>query len=228
MKNMMALDIETIPDREYAELHPVVRSYVDAKLQRINEGKDDEELWDYTKLASLDWDLGRVVCISLGLFEEESNSIRLKSVADQDEQAVLEGFNGLIRGFGGDYLHFNGLGFDAPFLLKRMARYGIEVADKKFTNLARYRTSPHYDLMQIQANWDYTRTKSLQVLAGIAGLPDPKEAMDGAAVYTAFQSGDLAAIRRYCEFDTATVANLYLTLVQGREVVPLENYRFSE
>ena len=223
----MALDIETVPGRDYAELQPVVRSWVDSRLRKINDGKEETDVWDYTKLASLDWDLGRVVCISLGLYEAESDSIRLKSVVGVEEREVLEGFNRLIEGYSGDYLHFNGLNFDAPFILKRMSLHGLDIADKKFTQLARYRTSPHYDLMQVRANWDYTRVKSLKVLAGIAGVPDPKDEMDGSLVHEYFKSGNLSPIRRYCEFDTATVMNLYRTLVEGQEVIPRDNYRFS-
>jgi len=228
MRQFMALDIETVPQKEYSALAANVRKWIDRRLLRINENKDEEQAWDYPKFASLDWDLGRILCISLGLYEEETHSIRLKSVIDSDERTVLKGFNELIRDFKGDYLHYNGLSFDIPFILNRMSVHGIDVSDQKITKLARYRTSPHYDLMQVRANWDYLRTKPLNILAEIAEVPDPKEEMDGAMVYESYRNGNLSEIQRYCEFDTATVANLYLSLVEGKPVVPLENYRFSE
>lgn len=224
---ILALDIETIPQREQSELSPTVKEWTEKRLDKINDGKQGEDRWDYQKLASLDWDLGRVICISLGLYDEPSGTIRLKSVAGDNEKELLSGFNEVIANFKGDYLHYNGLGFDIPFILQRMAYNRIKPAEKRISQLARYRTSPHYDLMQVWANWDYTRTKPLSVLSKIVGLPNPKQDMDGSMVNEYFQQGKLDEIIRYCEFDTATVLNLYLYLVKGKPVVSLDGYKFS-
>lgn len=227
MHTVMALDIETVPQREYEELSPILKQWVDDKLSRINSGRDPDNRWDYAKLASLDGDLGKVICISLGLFEEENERIRLKSAVGTNEAQVLAEFNTIIDGFRGDYIHYNGLGFDIPFLLQRMGYHGITPADARIESLAKFRKSPHFDLMQIWANWDYTRTKPLNVLADISGLPNPKQDMDGSMVYDYYNEGKLSLIKRYCEFDTATVLNLYLHLIEKRPVVPSENYEFS-
>lgn len=224
---IMALDIETVPQREYSDLSPTVKGWVDQRLSKINEKREDADKWDYQKLASLDWDLGQVICISLGLFDEPTGSIRLKSLAGTDEQTVLENFNEVIQNFHGDYLHYNGLSFDIPFILQRMGYNRIQARDSRLSQLARYRTTPHYDLMQVWGNWDYTKTKPLNVLANIIDLPNPKDEMDGSQVNEYFRAGKLDAIKRYCEFDTATVLNLYLHLVKGQPVVPLEKYNFS-
>ncbi len=223
----MALDIETVPGREYGELSPTVQEWVDRKLARINESRDEVDEWDYVKLASLDWDLGKIICISLGLYNDSNECIRLKSLIDRDERTVLTGFNRMIEGYRGDYIHYSGLNFDIPFILQRMAYHGISPADPRLDSLARYRRSPHFDLMHIWANWDYTRTKPLNVLANISNLPNPKDEMDGSMVYEYYKEGKLEAIKRYCEFDTATVLNLYLHLVKKQEVVPLDRYEFS-
>jgi len=223
----MALDIETVPRCEYSDLSPTVQAWVDGKLARINAGREEDDEWDYGKLASLDWDLGKVICISLGLYNESTGSIRLKSLIDREERTVLTDFNQMIEGFRGDYIHYNGLSFDIPFILQRMAYHGIFAADPRLDSLARYRKSPHFDLMQVWANWDYTKTKPLNVLANISDLPNPKDEMDGSMVYAYFKAGEFEAIKRYCEFDTATVLNLYLHLIRKQEVVPLEKYEFS-
>jgi len=223
----MGIDIETIPQREYSELSPTVKEWVDKKLLKINASKEEEDVWDYNKLASLDGDLGKVICISMGLYDEETETIRLKSVVDTDEKAVLNGFNAVIENFRGDYLHYNGLGFDIPFLLQRYAYNRIPEADSRLNSLARYRTSPHFDLMQIWANWDYTKIKPLNVLANIVGMPNPKDELDGSMVYQYFKEGKLDAIKQYCEFDTATVVNLHHRLIEKQPVIPLERYEFS-
>ena len=227
-KTMMGLDIETVPQRKYAELSPTVKEWVDRKLERINASKEGDDLWDYNKLASLDGDLGKVICISMGFYDEDTDRIRLKSVIDADEKAVLNGFNNVIRNFRGDYLHYNGLSFDIPFLLQRYAYHQIQEADTRLNSLARYRQSPHFDLMQIWANWDYTSVKPLNVLANIVEMPNPKDELDGSMVYQYFKEGKLEAIKQYCEFDTATVVNLYHRLIEKRDVIPLERYEFSE
>jgi len=223
----MALDIESVPQRDYEELSPTVREWVDSRLAKINASRDEEAEWDYTKLASLDWDLGKVICISFGLYDENTDSIRLKSEIHAEERLVLEGFNDLVSGYAGDYIHYNGLSFDIPFILQRMGYHGISAADSRLHSLARYRRSPHFDLMQIWANWDYTKTKPLNVLANISNLPNPKDEMDGSMVNEFYKAGKLKAIKRYCEFDTATVLNLFLHLIQKQEVIPLERYEFS-
>lgn len=226
-KTIMGIDIETVPQREYAELSPTVKEWVDKKLLKINASKEEEDVWDYNKLASLDGDLGKVICISMGLYDEETDSIRLKSVIHKDEEAVLTGFNDVIENFRGDYLHYNGLSFDIPFLLQRYANNRIEEADGRLNTLARYRTSPHFDLMQIWANWDYTKVKPLNVLANIVEMPNPKDELDGSMVFQYFKDGKLDAIKQYCEFDTATVMNLYRRLIEKQPVIPLERYEFS-
>jgi len=224
---ILSLDIETVPQREYEDLSPIVHDYVDSRLEKINANREGDDLWDYSKLASLDGDLGKVVCISLGYYKEDTNTIRLKSFCGADETEVLNGFNEVIGSHRGDYLHFNGLGFDIPFILQRMAYNGLEPSDKNITRLARFRTSPHYDLMQVWANWDYTKTKPLTVLADIVGMPNPKDELDGSQVNEYFQKGRLDEIKHYCELDTATVLNMYLHLVELRPVLGMEQYEFS-
>lgn len=225
---ILSLDIETVPQRDYDDLSPIVRDFVDSRLEKINANRAEDDLWDYSKLASLDGDLGKVVCISMGYYKEDTNTIRLKSACNTDEIEVLNGFNEVIGSHRGDYLHFNGLGFDIPFLLQRMAYNGLKPSDKNIAKLARYRTSPHYDLMQVWANWDYTKTKPLSVLADIVGIPNPKDELDGSQVNEYFKNGRLDEIKHYCELDTATVLNMYLHLVELRQVLGMDRYEFSE
>ena len=225
---ILALDIETVPQRDYTDLSPTVKEYVDSRLEQINANRDEKHHWDYIKFASLDGDLGKVVCISLGYYTEDRGTIRLKSACDTDEKKVLDNFNNVIRTHRGDYLHYNGLSFDIPFILQRMAYNGLAPEDNRITSLARYRTSPHFDLMQIWANWDYRKTKPLDVLADIVGVPNPKDELDGSMVNQFYSENRLDEIKRYCELDTATVLNIYLHLIELKPVLSLEQYEFSQ
>jgi hypothetical protein len=68
----------------------------------------------------------------------------------------------------------------------------------------------------------------LGILAELHGLPSPKEELSGDQVYQAYRDGKWQEIVRYCEYDTATVLNLWWKIFQNQPIIPLSRYNFSQ
>lgn len=220
----LALDIETVPAKPLEAYSEAVKKKVNDVITRRQEYNSD---FDYTYFASIHGDFGKVVCISLG-FLTDDGFLKLKSFAGDDEMAILKDFNGIIQSHRGIFVHYNGLNFDIPFLLQRMAHHGIAPANSRFTDLRRYSTNPHFDVMMHYYNWDMQKVLPLGILAELHSMPSPKEDLAGDQVYDSYRNGEWERIIRYCEFDTATTLNLWLKLFYFRPALLPEKYQFSQ
>lgn len=136
---------------------------------------------------------------------------------------LLLEFNELLTRHQGLFVHYNGLSFDAPFILHRMAHHGLRCASQRFCNLRKYSFNPHCDLLEYFAHWDHSRAVPLGVLAELEGLPSPKDDLDGSKVYAAFQASEIDRIARYCEGDVVTTINLFRKAIVGASAIPREH-----
>lgn len=220
----LALDIETVPLKSIGTYSKTVQDKVREKISRQQERNPD---YDYNYFASIHGDFGKIICISLA-YVTDGNSIRLKSFAGNDEYRILTDFNELIENHAGIFIHYNGLNFDIPFISQRMAHHGIAAANYRFGNLRKFTTDPHFDLMMIYYNWDMQKVLPLGILAELHELPSPKSDLSGGEVYQTYLERDWQRIKHYCEFDTATVLNLWWKIYEHNPPIPLENYLFSE
>lgn len=218
----LAFDIETVPAAQLSEYSPAVQEKVQQKITRVQERNPE---FDFNYFASINGDFGKIVCISMGYINGEQ--IRLKSLAGHDERKILQEFNEFCSQTKGIFIHYNGLNFDVPFILQRMTHHNIRPQNSRFTNLRRYSSDPHLDLMMVYYNWDMQKVMPMGVLAELHGLPSPKEDLSGGEVYQAYLKNEWARIIRYCEFDVATTLNLWRKLIRYEPVIPPENYLFS-
>jgi len=109
-------------------------------------------------IKCLSFQLSNVVCISgklqIGTQINEFTSLNLT-----DEKDVLNNFFEKIinevykMGYDLNYIHFNGLNFAVPYLIKKCIQHQIEIKDPGFLNLIKFRTHPHYDLCALMSNW---------------------------------------------------------------------------
>ncbi len=219
----LALDIETVPMKALSEYSSAIQDKVNEKISRQQERNPD---YDYDYFASIHGDFGKIICISLG-YVNNDNEIRLKSLAGDKEEEILKEFNDIISGHRGIFIHYNGLNFDIPFILQRMAHNGLVPSNRRFSDLRRYSTNPHFDVMMQYYNWDMQKVLPLGILASLYGLPDPKEDLSGDQVFQAYKEEKWNRIIHYCEFDTATTLNLWRKIFRYQPVIPFENYRFS-
>jgi predicted PolB exonuclease-like 3'-5' exonuclease len=200
----LALDIETIPCRPLDEYSPSTQEALRRRIARASESDPD---MTYEKFASLNGDLGRIICLSVGFVHD--GRIRTKSFLGEDERGILQDFNELIGRVEGPFIHYNGLGFDVPFILKRLSHHAMRPANPRFANTRRYQYEPHLDVMMTYHNWDLRGALPLGVLAEAHGLQTPKGDLGGDKVYAAYLAEEWERIRRYCESDVATTLNLW-------------------
>lgn len=222
MADHLALDIETVPARELEDYSDTVQEKIQQRIDRNRERNPD---FDYKYFASTHGDFGQIICISMGYLHGEK--IKLKSLYGDDEAAILREFDAVCKTIDGIFIHYNGLGFDIPFILQRMAHHGIKPSNPRLSNLRKFSKEPHFDIMQIYYNWNFQNVLPLGILSELHGIPSPKEDLSGDKVYEAYLVGEWERIARYCEFDVATTLNLWNKVFRYQPVMDVAHYDFS-
>lgn len=185
-------------------------------------------------------EFGKIVCISVGMFHylpDGTITFRVKSFASDDECEVLRGFADMLgtrRPYGTalygatttikdrdkvDHRNdpfflcaHNGREFDYAYLGRRMLICGqpippmLDMAGHRAWNL------PHLlDTMELWKFGDSKGPISLPLLAGLFGIPSPKDDIDGTQVgHTYWVEKNLARIVQYCQKDVETLARIFL------------------
>jgi hypothetical protein len=229
------VDIETVPCHSCHEELPAAHQSLWEKFstkrhaKEVADGKTHPELYEKAGLYA---EFGKVVCISVGYFRyfsDDSLEFRVKSFADDDECEVLSGFGRFLEryppaslerypkltsaGKDGHYLcAHNGREFDYGYLGRRMLICGqaippmLDIAGHKPWDL------PH--LLDTMDLWKFGDNKghiSLPLLAGVFGIPSPKDDIDGSQVsHTYWTEKNLKRIVTYCEKDVITTARVFL------------------
>jgi hypothetical protein len=146
--------------------------------------------------------------------------------ADLRERALLEDFSRFVGRARPLLVTYNGRSFDLPVIVMRALCHGVPLAWYYREPGVRYRYSEegHLDLCDWLAEHGATRSGSLDAVAQLIGLPG-KVGIDGSQVEGLYQSGQLAAIQRYCLADVSQTALLFLRfrLLQGQ--LSHESYR---
>lgn len=214
---VLVFDIETVPDTEGLrrlynlphELPAVDIAEMAFQSRRQTVGSD-----------FLPLHLHKVVAISCVLRDKDEFRVwSLGSAADSEAELIQRFFDGIEK-YSPQLVSWNGGGFDLPVLHYRSLIHGLKARrywdmgdddrDFKWNNyLSRYHTR-HLDLMDILALYQPRANVPLDELAKLMGFPG-KSGMDGSQVWSAFQKGEIAAIRNYCETD---VVNTYLVFLR--------------
>jgi 3'-5' exonuclease len=167
----------------------------------------------------------RVVAISCALRSREG--FRVWSLGDlitPEAELVQRFFEGIAK-FSPDLVSWNGSGFDLPVLTYRAMLHGVQAArfwetgdeDAAFrynNYLSRYHWR-HTDLMDVLSGFHSRNRVSLENMACLLGLPG-KLGFDGSRVWDAWQGGNIAGIRQYCETDVLNTWLIYLRFEQLR------------
>ncbi len=218
MTPVLTFDIETIPDvaglRRIYNAGPEVTDHDVAEMallyRRQQTGGSD----------FLPLHLQRVVTISCALREGDRLRIFSLSEPEADEAQIIQRFFDGIERYTPQLVTWNGGGFDLPVLHYRAMLHGVAAPrywdlgdddrDFKWNNyISRYHTR-HLDLMDLLALYQPRAYVPLDEFAKLLGFPG-KLGMDGGKVWEAYQRGELAAIRDYCETD---VLNTYLVFLR--------------
>lgn len=226
LRRCLFIDIETVSEVANFELLTDVKkelwSMKADQLRRFNTGGDmaldDASL--FAAKAGIFAEFSKVVCISMGFMHfdgENPGSLRIKSLAGDDEHRILDDFSRILVNHYNDPENSRICGhnikeFDIPFLCRRMVINQIkfppvlDISGKK-----PWQTSHILDTMDMWRFGDFKNYTSLALLAGALGIASPKDEMDGSAVgYVFWNEEDIDKIVTYCQKDVVTVVQVMM------------------
>ena len=231
MAPVLVFDIEAVPDTEgLRKIHNLNAELAAADIAEMAFQSRRQAIGsDFLQLH-----LQKVVAISCALRDKEDFRVwSLGSPADSEAELIRRFFEGIEK-YSPQLVSWNGGGFDLPVLHYRSLVHGIvarrywdmgeDDRDFKWNNyLSRYHTR-HLDLMDILALYQPRANAPLDDLAKLMGYPG-KLGMDGSQVWSAFQAGEIAAIRNYCETDVVNTYLVYLRFQLMRGILDNEQYQ---
>ena len=223
LSNVLAFDIETVPDVEFGRRLHGLAGLSDKQVGYVMQTRQREQ----TGSEFLSLEQHRVVAISVGM--RSRDGFRAWSIGDPDSsesELVRRFFDGIER-YTPTLVSWNGSGFDLPVLHYRALRHGIQAhrywemgdEDQSFrwnNYLSRFHWR-HVDLMDVLAGFQGRGRVRLDSMAQLLGLPG-KLGMKGEEVWAAYLDGRAADIRNYCEADVLNTYLVYLRfeLMRGR------------
>lgn len=222
----MTFDIETVPQQE--PLTDIQQEELQRQLEKTfakNLDWSDEEKEKYRRLfMATNPMFGEIICIGLHRTTTLNGSVLFDSVAyttksEGDEERILKRFWKILEQFRGIFVSFNGLDFDAPFIIKRSMKYGILPTNNDFLDKKRFQTKPHFDVKLLYGDWDKYAFGTLRLLCDHLGIASPKEGMVKAEnVENEFKKGNIDLIAEYCLKDVEATYKAYELL---------KNYQFQ-
>ncbi len=227
--NTLVFDIETVPDVALGR-----RLY---NLAGLSDAQVAKAMFGLRRQASgadfLPLEQHRIVAISCVLRSREGfTAWSLGEVGTGEAELVQRFFDGIDK-YSPDLVSWNGSGFDLPVLNYRALLHGVvaprfwetgaEDASFRYNNyLSRYHWR-HTDLMDVLSAYQGRGRVSLAGMATLLGFPG-KLGFDGSQVWDAFQAGDIAGIRAYCETDVLNTWLIWLRFAQLRGTLSREEH----
>ena len=220
LKHILVLDIETVSgQKEYDSLSDEMKMHWDKKsgfLRNLEEKSSDEMYFDRSAIYA---EFGKIITIGMGLFAEEDGKLqfRMKSIADDDEGALLTQFVQLINKFDQDNLKLcghNAKEFDFPYLCRRLIVNNIKIPWSLDLSGKKPWEVQHLDTMEMWKFGDRKNFTSLKLLTDLLDIPSSKDDMDGSKVNSTYYENEngLKKIDEYCQRDVIATAQLYLRL----------------
>lgn len=217
LTKVLVLDIETVPLYPNYEQLPEKWQHLWDKKSAFLKRSEHQTSADIYPRAGIYAEFGKIVCISVGFFNRSGNywQFRVKSFYGDDEKLFLNEFAIMLNRYFDDPDHLlcahNGKEFDFPYLCRRMLINQIEIPN--ILNIVGKKPWEvnHLDTMELWKFGDFKSFTSLELLATIFDVPTPKDDIDGSQVWTVYWNDkDVERIKKYCEKDVVTVAQLLL------------------
>lgn len=228
LHHILFLDVETVAQHpEFNQLDSRGRSLWQQKIgfmaRRDDHAWQDEEYaQSYKDKAAIYAEFGKVIVISAGIIHQGDGgpTLRIKSFYGHDEREVLMQFAAVLeKNFHDPNQHIlcghNIREFDIPYLCRRMAASQIPLPTLfNITGKKPWEVKYIADTLELWKFGDHKNYTSLDLLSHTLGLPSPKDEMDGSMVgHYYWEKGALEEIKKYCEKDVVTVAQVYLRLM---------------
>ena len=222
-EDLIIIDIETASSSDsYNNLPEEWKILWEEKISRsLPEGVSVAEF--YLMRAGVMAEFSRIICISIGYFNKETNlNMRVKSFYGNDEKRLLEDFLATmnrIESINNNWCFagHNIKEFDIPFICRRLLINGFMLPRYlDFQNMKPWETNI-IDTFQYWRFGDYKNYTSLKLLAAAMGIPSPKDDIDGSMVGDLYWTGteeeraiNLKRIAAYCQKDVITAGNIIL------------------
>lgn len=199
--NIIVFDIETLP----LEIDVNMEKLLDYKVRNVPEEEKEKKKLEYKFHEP---QFARVVSVGVLYYNATSEEItETIFYSKNDERKIVEEFIQYISRFKGRFVHYNGLDFDVPFLLYKCALYGIEPSSR-FCNLTRFRSDPHYDLMQVLSNWGKFKIRLAEALVSF-GIRNSKDVLEDKYILDFLRKASDEEIKRYNLEDVRSTFELY-------------------
>jgi len=210
----LILDIETIPRNPIDDtVEEVILQKTQARIERTGDDPQNAE----SLIRSTSPFFGQVLCIGMRWLQDNGQT-KDKVICEENEEATLNAFFNIINhpsSRGVRFVHYNGMGFDIPFLLVRSAHYGIEINNYNFKDLRRFSYKSHIDVMMYLCNWNSYNSVSMDIACRSFGIQSPKEGeVKGDTVAIAFEEGNIDAVNEYVMRDVEATHQLFNKLKQ--------------
>jgi hypothetical protein len=221
--NVLAFDIETVPDTETGRRLYELGDLSDKDTGRAMFAIRREQTGESEFLKH---HLHRVVTISAVL--RHGDSVKVWSLGDENstEAEIIRRFFDGIERYTPTIVSWNGSGFDLPVLHYRSLKHGIPAprywengqddSSFRFNNYLSRFHERHTDLMDVLAAYQARATAPLDDIAALLGFPG-KMGRSGANVWEQYLDGKIGEIRDYCETDALNTYLVYLRyeLIRG-------------
>ncbi len=232
LQHLLFIDIETVPEQKKFEGLSAVKQGLweqKSKYKRAYEAQNEKEISasEYYNRAGIWAEFGKIICISVGFFNMEKDSIefRVKSFFGDNEKQLLIQFSKLLQtSFEKKHSLLCGHNikeFDVPYIARRILINALPLP--KSLNLMGKKPweVPHLDTLELWKFGDYKHFTSLKLLTEILGIPSPKDDIDGSQVRDVYYDHqDLKRIKIYCEKDVVAVAQVILRLTNRPLLTP--------
>jgi len=215
--NILAFDIETVPDVEGGRKLYDLDGLSDADVASAMFNKRREKVGNEFIATHLQ----KVVAISAVYRNTHRDKFSIWTIGEESstEKELIQNFYDGIDKHTPTLVTWNGSGFDLPVLHYRglingvqAARYwdtGQDDSNFKWNNYLSRFHSRHTDLMDVIAGYNNRAFAPLDEIAVLLGLPG-KMGMSGSKVWDQYKDGQIKAIRDYCETDALNTYLVYL------------------
>jgi predicted PolB exonuclease-like 3'-5' exonuclease len=219
LQELIFIDIETVSQHSnFDEISKEFKKIWQKKMRFESERSQlpEEEL--YQQKAAIFAEFGKIICISVGMWSQTEQILKIKSFSGNDEKLILTDFIEFCQKLKSKKYLFCGHNikeFDIPYICRRML-----IQDFKIPQILDFQNKKPWevqmvDTLQFWKFGDYKHYVSLDTLTTIFNVPSPKEDIDGSMVGDAYwNQNNMAKIVAYCQRDVEAVAQLFLKLNQ--------------
>lgn len=214
LESLLFIDIETVRiTNELEKDSPLYQSWEYKRRNDNNETTPTELSESYEDKAPLYSEFGKVVCISIGMVKADGE-VFIQSYYGDLEKEILTKFVGVLNAFVKKIpnLRLCGhsiIGFDVPYLIRRLIVNGIRVPN--FLNTIEEKpwtlSEKFVDIAQWWKNTGFYGASLINIAVAL-DIPSPKQEIDGSKVSDAYYNDGMRDVVEYCERDVHTVINI--------------------